>query len=301
MELQDLHIFAHVAELLSISGAARALSTPKSTVSRSLVRLERDTGTALVDRSTRHLRLTDAGIILRAHAGRVLDAVDGAETAIDEYLGVPRGTLRLSVPFTLAVTLIAPMLPAFIAAYPSIRIVVDIENRVIDMPVEPVDLVIRVGALRNSELIARRLLTTEVWTCASPAYLAAQGIPATVAELGSHRLVAEFDRCMRWSYRSGSGVTEQIDFIPSAVIPDSTAILPMILGDAGIARLPDFLARRAVAEGTLTRVLPDWRGDLFDIHAVYASHRSLTAKMRIFIDALVAHIADTRFATDISQ
>ncbi len=88
-----------------------------------------------------------------------------------------RGTLRVSLPFTVAVALVSPMLPAFLAANPKVRVVLDVENHFIDMPVEPVDLVIRVGALTDSDLIARRLMSSETWTCASPAYLTARARP----------------------------------------------------------------------------------------------------------------------------
>ena len=142
MELGDVRAFVRIAELASISAAARTLMLPKSTISRSLTRLEADVGATLVDRSTRHLRLTDAGVLFRPYAVRILADVDEAGTALDGFAGVPNGTLRVSVPFAFAVALVSPMLPSFLAKYPQVRVVLDVENRVIDMPVEPADLVI---------------------------------------------------------------------------------------------------------------------------------------------------------------
>ena len=251
MNLIDLRAFARIAELSSISAAARTLSLPKSSISRSLTRLEADIGAVLVDRSARHLRLTDAGILFRPHALRILADVDEAGTVLDGFAGAPRGTLRVSVPFTLAVALVAPMLPAFLASHPEVRVVLDVENRVIDMPVEPADLVIRVGTLPSSDLIARHLLTTEVWTCASPCYLERHGVPAAVGDLGGHVLVGGSDRPTVWSYRLPDGKIEQIEFRPAHVVSDSAVLEPIIIGGAGIGRLPDFLARALVASGHL--------------------------------------------------
>ena len=123
MELNDVRAFARVADLESVSAAGRALSLPKSTVSRSLSRLEADVGAMLIDRSTRHLRLTDAGVLFRPYANRILADVDEAGTALDSFAGVPRGTLRVSAPFTFVVAIVSPMLPSFLAKHPEVRVV----------------------------------------------------------------------------------------------------------------------------------------------------------------------------------
>ena len=290
MELSDVLAFVRIAELTSISAAARSLALPKSTISRSLTRLEADVGAVLVERSPRHLRLTDAGILFRPYALRILADVDEAGTALDNFAGAPRGTLRISAPFTFAVAFLSPMLPSFLSRYPEVRVVVDIENRIIDMPVEGADLVIRVGALPDSDLIARHLIRTEAWTCASPAYLAAHGTPRCVEDLKTHALIGYADRPAVWSYRTGDGGAEEIAFRPAHAVSDSAALEPMLVGGAGIARLPDFLARARVARGELVHILPETGGEMLDIHAVYASHRSLSAKVRVFIDAMIEHL-----------
>jgi DNA-binding transcriptional LysR family regulator len=118
LNLTDLRAFARIAELKSVSAAARALNMPKSSVSRSLARLEAVVGTALVERSNRHLRLTDAGALLQPHALRIMNDVEEAETALGGFVGIPRGTLRVSAPLAYVHSLIAPMLPAFLASHP---------------------------------------------------------------------------------------------------------------------------------------------------------------------------------------
>lgn len=290
MELSDLRAFARITDLMSISAAARALGLPKSGVSRALARLERDVGAVLLDRSTRHMRLTDAGVHFRPHALRILADVDEAGAALDGLSSVPAGTLRISVPFTIATAWVAPMLPDFMDAYPGVRVAMTVENRFIDMPAEPMDLVIRVGPLADSDLIALRLLVSETWLCASPDYLQARGTPARAADLARHSLIGYADRptLYRDGMADGSG---RIELSPSIAISDSAAMLPAVLCGAGIAHLPDFLAGPLVAEGRLLRLWPEAEGMLIPIHAVYPSRRSLSAKVRVFIDALRVRIA----------
>lgn len=290
MELSDLRSFVRITDLMSVSAAARALGLPKSGVSRALARLERDVGVMLVDRSTRHLRLTDAGTHFRPHALRILADVEEAGAALDGLGSVPAGSLRVSLPFTIATALVAPMLPAFMARYPQVRVVLTVENRFIDMPAEPADLLIRAGPLADSDLIARRLLVSETWLCASPDYLAAHGTPVRAIELQGHALIAYSDRPTVYQDET-PGDADRIELPPAIAISDSAALLPVVLAGAGIAYLPDFLARSLVADERLVRLRPTIAREPTVIHAVYPSHRSLSAKVRVFIDALATSIA----------
>lgn len=286
LDLPDLYAFARIADLGSISGAARSLGSPKSSVSRSLVRLEEAVGAALIERSTRHLRLTDAGLLLLRHARRILDDVGEAENAVGALIGVPAGTLRVSVPFTYADGLLAQKLPAFLQRYPEVRVVLTIDNRVIDLQTEEIDVAIRIGPLSDSELVARRIATFSLWPCASPAYLAEHGTPRTVRDLATHRVIAHVDRRAVWRFKTKSGAVQEVEILPGTVVPEPAVVKTMLMGGAGIGQLPDFHAVDAIANGTLVRVLPDHEPDSVDAHALYTSHRSLSAKVRVFIDAL---------------
>ena len=292
-DLADLRAFARIADLGSLSAAARTLGMPKSSASRSLVRLEAAAGAALIERSTRHMRLTDAGRLLHRHARRILDDVGEAENALTGLTGVPRGTLRVSVGFTFAAGPLAPMLPGFLARYPEVRVALSVDNRNVDLLTEDFDVAIRIGPLPNSELIARRVATIALWTCAGPAYLAARGTPATVEDLRGHELIAHADRKATWRFRAPGGVVQDVEVVPGTVIPEPAVLMPVLIGGAGIGRLPDFHAAEAVANGTLVRLLPEHQHDSVDVHALYPSHRSLSAKVRVFIDALAGHLNRT--------
>lgn len=294
IDLSDLRVFTRIADIGSISGAARALRMPKSSVSRSLVRLEDAVGAVLVERSTNHLRLTDAGMLLQRHARRILDDVGEAEMAIGGLTGTPRGDLRISAPFTFAAGPLAPMMPGFLARYPDVRVILTVENRNIDLLTEDIDVVIRIGPLANSELIARRLATFALWPCASPAYLASRAMPTIPADLAAHTIIAHSERQKVWRFADTSGAETDLALNPVAVIPEPAVLRTMLLADAGVGWLPDFHAADAVADGSLIRLLPNWTSGQVDAHALYPSHRSLSAKVRVFIDALAAHLSHMR-------
>ncbi len=290
LDLIDVRAFARIADLRSVSAAARTLKAPKSSVSRSLARLEAAVGAVLVERSTRHLRLTDAGALFHPHALRILNDVDEAETALGSFAGVPRGTLRVNAPYAFALALLAPMLPAFLARYPEVLVTLDVNNRQVDVLAEQADLVIRIGTLATSGLIARRLATMELWACASPAYLATRGTPASVDDLSGHDIVGRVEGRTRWTFRTPGAEPEEIDVNPRLSVPDPALTQVVLIGGAGIGRLPDFMARSAIARGELVRVLAEVEPGSVEVHALYPSHRSLSAKVRVFIDALVAHM-----------
>jgi len=290
LDLAHLRAFARIADLGSISGAARSLGMPKSSVSRSLSRLEGAVGTALIERSTRHLRLTDAGLLLQRHAARILADVTEAENAVGGLIGKPTGTLRVSVPFTFAAGPLASMLPSFLARYSEVRVVLSIDNRQIDLLADEADIAIRIGPLPDSQLISRRLTTFALWPCASPDYLAGTPPIEVPGDLLAHRLIAHADRRQRWAFRTPGREVHNFEFDPGAVVPEPDVLRTMLLDHVGIGLLPDFHAAKDVAAGRLVRVLSAQDCGSVEAHALYPSHRSLSAKVRVFIDAIVVHL-----------
>lgn len=294
LDLADLRIFVRITDAGSISGAARALGMPKSSVSRSLVRIEAAVGATLIERSTRRLRLSDAGLLLQRHARRILDDVGEAEDALAGFVGIPRGTLRVSAPPSFAAGPLAPMLPGFLARYREVRLVLSFDNQPIVQLPDDVDVAIRAGDLPDSDLIARRLTSTSLLACASPEYLARYGTPATVEALRGHRLITLFDQRSAWRFRTLAGVTLEFVAEPGLVVPEHAIARTVLLGGAGIGRLPEYHARDAIANGTLVHLLPDHEGERVEVHALYPRHRGLSAKVRVFVDAVTAHLAPVR-------
>ncbi|MEP6955294.1 MAG: LysR family transcriptional regulator [Chthoniobacterales bacterium] len=291
LDLNHLRAFARVADLGSISGAARSLRSPKSSISRSLARLEEAVGAVLVERSTRHLRLTDAGLLLQRYARRILDDVQEAEAAVGGLLDTPSGDLRVNVPVSFSVGPLATMLPQFIKSYPNVRVVLTLDNRPIDVSTDEIDVAIRIGPLPDSDLIRRRVTTFALWLCASPAYLQAHGTPRKIIDLQKHKLITLTDQRSTWKFRNAAGVGHKVDVAPGIVISEPTVAKAVIAGGAAIGLLPDFYAAASIANGTLVRLLPAYCGPTLDAHALYPSHRSLSVKVRVFVDALIAHLA----------
>ena len=294
IELPDLRAFTHVAELRSVTGSARALGAPKSSVSRSLSRLEAALGSALVERSTRQLRLTDAGRLFLPHARQILSDVDEAEAAVGRFTGAPRGTLRVSAPYAFIQGTLIPMLPAFLERYPEVETVFELSTNQTELAPGEADLVIWIGPLPQTAMIVRRLASIELWTCASPAYVAARGPPSCTAELAAHDIVGIAGPHVTWSFLDAAGRTLEVRLRTRTVLPDAGLIRDAIAGGAGIGQLPDFMAATAIARGELVRILPDTRPATSDAFVLYPSHRSLSAKVRVFIDALVVQVMTRR-------
>ncbi|MBX9651160.1 MAG: LysR family transcriptional regulator [Xanthobacteraceae bacterium] len=289
-DLTDLRAFARIADVGSISGAARALNMPKSSVSRALIRLEEAIGAVLVERSTRHLRMTDAGLLLQRHARRILDDVGEAENAIGGLVGHPQGDLRVSVPFTFAAGPLARSLPGYLSRYPDVRVLLTIDNRVVDLLAEEYDVAIRIGPLIDSEVIARRLTTLSLWPCASPTYLSKHPAIGAPTDLLRHTVIGHRSNKELWPFRSPKGTKLDVEIRTRTVVPEPDVVRTMLLAGAGIGILPDFHASEAIASGALVRVLPDHEHRSVDVHAMYPSHRSLSAKVRAFIDTLIADL-----------
>lgn len=286
MDFVDLRAFVRITDEGSISSAARSLGAPKSSVSRSLSRLEETLGAVLFERGTRELRLTDAGRLFLPHARRVLIDVDEAGTALDGLIGKPCGTLKINAAVTFALGLIAPMLPDFIRRYPEVRVILETENRIVDLAREDVDVAIRVGRLPDSDLIARKIRLVELWPCASPAYLSDRGVPETPRALAEHELLNWTERPGDWRFVDENGTAHDVALKAGTVAPEPAVTLMLVAAGLGIARLPDFLAAPHVAGGRLVRLLPAFQTETVEVHAVYPAHRSLSAKVRVFIEAL---------------
>ena len=291
MDLVDLTAFSYIADLGTISGAARALKMPKSSVSRSLIRLETEVGAVLVERSTRHMRLTDAGLLLQRHARRILDDVGEAENAIGGLIGRPSGDLRVNAPFTFAAGPLASMLPKFAERYPEVRVVLSVDNRLVDFQIEGMDLAIRIGRLDDSDLIARRLSTFEIWPCASPEYLERSDEIIQPTDLLRQTLISHSDQRETWEFRTATGAVRDIEVAPGMVIPEPEVLKRVLIAGTGIGLLPDFHAADAIRDGKLVRLLPAYQGRTLDAHILYHSHRSLSAKVRVFIDTLLEEFA----------
>lgn len=203
----------------------------------------------------------------------------------------PRGDLRVSVPFTFAIGPLAWMLPGFLDQYPQVRVVLAVDNRPVDLLTSDIDVAIRIGPLKASDLIARRLARFSMWPCAASSYLARHPQIVKPDDLANHTLFAHADHRLTWPFRKAGRAVCDFSFAPGVVVPEPDVLRSILIRGAGIGLLPDFHAMGPIAEGSLIRVLPKYEVGTVDAHAIYPSHRSLSAKVRVFIDALINECA----------
>jgi DNA-binding transcriptional LysR family regulator len=283
--LNEIAAFVEVGRRLSFVRAAEQLGVHVSAVSRAVNALEGRLGVRLLQRTTRRVGLTEAG---RAHFLRceaVLAELQEAESAASALGGALSGTLRVSAGSGLGLTHMTPLLARFLERHPQLDLDLHLSNRNVDLVEEGFDLAIRIGALSDSRLVARRLGDSRRLLVASPAYLRAQGTPRRPADLVAHAaLVLEVGTMTaRWALqRRGASATVRV----RARLRSNNALglLDACRAGVGIALLPQFIVGADLEAGRLVRVLPSWTAAEQGIFAIYPGNRFIPAKVRAFVD-----------------
>src|SRR6516165_1387370 len=297
MDLNALIIFAKVVEAKSFSEAARRLGMPISTVSRRVAELEDQLGVRLLDRSTRSLRLTDLGTEVLEQATRSVEINDAIESIVSNQLANVTGTLRLSAPPNISETLLTPLVTAFQASYPNVRVHILIAERYVDHIADGVDLVFRLGALKDSSLVARRILTYRHQLVASPGYINGCKPPQKPQDLLEHRLLSfshwKPDSSWTFVHRNGAD-RETLTFQPYIAMNDFAGLAPALLAGGGIGELPPVVQPGLVRDGHLVEVMPDWRFRTFDLSLVHLGNRHISKPCRLFKE-FASQMAPTLF------
>lgn len=288
----EMEVFARAVELGGFSPAARALKMTPSAVSKLVGRMEARLGARLINRSTRKLTLTAEGELFHERALRVLADLDEAESAVAASQA-PRGRVRInsSVPFGLHHLL--PLVPRFSALYPKVILDIVLSDTVVDLMDARTDLAIRVGPLRASQLMARKLGESPMAVVASPTYLAHHGAPETPRDLAAHNCIGfNFARhCDKWPFVDG-GERLSLPVHGDATSGDGETSRQLALVGQGLARLAHYHVGGDIAAGRLVPVLGTYNpGDVEEIHAVYVGHGGhLPSRVRALIDFLVAEV-----------
>jgi DNA-binding transcriptional LysR family regulator len=290
--LDAMGVFIRVVERRSFTLAAHDLGLPRSTVTDALKQLETRLGVRLLQRTTRHVSPTLDGEAYYQRCVALLAEIEDAEGA---FAGTkPKGMLRLDVQGTLARHFLLPGLPRFFAEYPDIEISMSEHDRWIDIVREGVDCVLRFGDLADTDMIARRAVTLERLTCASPAYLAKFGVPSNIATLDGHRMVG---------LRSlTTGTLRPLEFLIDGSLHSIMAPAPMsvtgpesYLSSArlglGLVQVPKFHVETDLARGTLIQLLPDRPPPTVPVSWLYPRSRQLSPRVRVFLDWAVREFA----------
>jgi DNA-binding transcriptional LysR family regulator len=243
------------------------------------------------------LRLTDIGFELLEHAQRGAELGEAVGDIVSNRRSNASGVLRLSAPPSISDSLIVPLINAFQASYPNVRIQVFVTDRYVDHIVEGVDLVFRFGALRDSTLVARRLLTYRHQLVASPVYLDKHKPPKTPQDLLSHRLLAfsHWKPKNRWTFAHVNGKDrETLTFQPYLSMNDYTGLAHAVLAGARIGDLPPLVRPELLREGRLVEIMPKWRFRTFNLSVVHLGNKYLTRQVHLFKD-FVAQMAPKLF------
>ncbi|ATF51803.1 LysR family transcriptional regulator [Citrobacter sp. C348] len=294
-KIHAMQLFLRVAELESFSRAADTLGLPKGSVSRQIQALENHLGTQLLHRTTRRVQLTQDGMIYYERAKDLLSNLDELDGLFHHDPTSISGKLRVDMPVGVARNLVMPRLPAFLHQYPGLELELSSSDRLVDLIREGFDCVVRVGALKDSGLIARPLGKLTQINCASPQYLARFGYPESLDDLASHAVVhyavnlgtrsqgfeIATDNGPRWIKTGGMLTVNSTETYHAAC-----------LAGLGIIQVPRVGVREALRAGTLVEVLPQYRAEPMPVSLLYPHRRNLSRRVHLFMEWLTGVMKD---------
>jgi len=289
--MQDMNLmamYAHVVESGSFSAAARRLGISRSAVSKAVARLEKALGARLLNRSTRHLSVTEVGAVFAEHCSRILDEAVQAEQVVSSLHAQPRGVLKVAASVAFGTLHVAPALADFLGRYPELNIDMTIGDRAVDLAEEGYDLVVRVARELPQNLVARRLAPVRRKLCATPEYIERHGVPRIPQDLARHN-------CLDYTHSGEQGLWRFTGPKGDIAVPvsgrlrinDDEALSQAVLGGLGLALLPTFIIGRDIQAGRLRAALSEYIPVEQHVYAFYLPTRHLPAKVRAFIDFLL--------------
>ncbi|MEO6800795.1 MAG: LysR substrate-binding domain-containing protein [Rhodanobacter sp.] len=295
-DLNDLYFFAAVVEHGGFSAAGRALGVPKSRLSKRVAQLEERLGVRLLQRTTRRFVVTEVGERFHAHCRAVLEEAQAAQDAVDELRAEPRGVVRLSCPVSLAQTVLAYLLPDFLATYPKVQVRLLCSDRRVDVIGEGYDLAIRVRSKLDTDanLVVRSFGHSVTTLVASPTLLKIHGHPTTPEDLAGLPVLSmrEHEGPQVWELMDAQGTQVNVDVQARLITGDFAVLLESARRGLGVALLPEFVCAPAITAGELEVVLPAWSVPQGMMHFVYPSRRGMLPGVRALVDFLAERLPE---------
>ena len=287
--ISDLTIFVHAAKAGNFSTAGRELGFSAAVVSKRLQRLEDQLSVRLFNRSTRKVGLTDEGAEYYDYCIRVLSDLEEAESLITVGSRQPKGTLRVTVPAAFGRLHIAPLVPVFLRRHPDLHLCLHLSDNVVDIIEERYDVAVRIGEMKDSNLVARNLCFDKRLVVATPSYIAKYGAPEQPDDLIKHNalLFAHSTTSNLWRFSDKFGKQHSVRVSGNFETNNCDALREAILADIGIALRPTWDIWRDILSGRMIALLRDYVPYSFDVKVVYPSRRHLPSKVRVFIELLV--------------
>jgi DNA-binding transcriptional LysR family regulator len=289
-------VFSQVVESGGFSKAAEHLGLSPTAASRHVADLEAHLQTRLLNRTTRRISLTETGRAFYERCVQLLADLDEAEQEASRAAVVPRGTIKLTAAVNFGVRHLAPAIAEFLAAHREVRFDVSLSDRIVDLVEEGFDVGIRIGGAGSEHIVARKLGETRLVPCAAPAYLAAHGAPQSPDDLERHNCFTyEYVTPKNlWRFRDPAGGERTVRVRGSLHSNNGDLLAEAAARGAGIVFEPAFIVGPDVRAGRLVPLLQDYVPAPVPIYAVYPSRKHLSAKIRLFIDFLVARFADAQ-------
>jgi len=280
IDLNAVAIFVRIVETGSLSAAARMLNMPKTTVSKRLADLEESLGLALITRTTRKMRPTEAGKTYFEHSQAAIRRLEQARLEMSSARDRPSGRLRITAPVDISHTVMAKVTTAFVRRYPGVTVELLVSNRVVDILAEGVDLAVRAGAMRDSGLVGRRFMELTSNLYASPEYLRRHKAPLQPQDLPPADFI-EFSGMQSLNLVKGRS-TVKINVKPRIIVDDLETVRELLILGTGIGWLPDFLAQADA--GKLLPAVPEWRAkSAGDVHFLYANPKHPAVNVKAFV------------------
>jgi DNA-binding transcriptional LysR family regulator len=290
--LTGMQVFALVVETGSFSAASERLGISRAAASKYVSQLEAHLGGRLLHRTTRRVNPTEPGRAYFERCKEILQNLEEAEGMVSGLSQQPRGLLRMSAPSNLASRHIMPMVSEFMQTYPEIRVELMCSERTVDLVDEGFDLALRISAMPDPELVARRLAPIRHVLVASPGYLAKHPLPTRPQDLERHACVLySHTPNATWQFTK-DGARTSVKVSGSMITDNPDVILESAIAGLGITYLPSFLISDPIRSGELRLVLEDYEATEMSLYAVYASRKHLPAKTRVFIDFIKERISD---------
>lgn len=291
-QLTGMRVFAAIVDKNGFAPAAKALGISKTMVSKHLAAMEDRLGVRLLHRTTRKVGLTEIGAEYLRRCQDILQLVEEADGRLLESASHPRGLLRVNAPVSFSEQHLAPCIADYRRQYPDVQIDLVVNDRVIDLIEEGFDLAVRIGRLKDSSLIARRLAPAHIVLAASPAYLAARGTPEKPEDLIRHDCLryAYSDERDEWRFE-GKGQARTIRVKGPFSSNNGMILMQAAIDGQGIAALPTFIIGHALRDGRLVEILARHKPQDRAIYAVFPANRHLSPKVRSFVDFLVARFS----------
>lgn len=290
-QFRQMQVFRAVAESRSFAMAADQLDLPRPTVTNAVQALEKQLGVRLLQRTTRKVSLTVEGTLYLERCARILADVEDMNALFTGSGARPAGVVRVDLPERLALQHLIPRLPDFFASFPDILLRIGASDRYANLVGEGIDCAVRVGVLRDSSLVARRLGQMEQANFAAPAYQRAHGTPAHPRELARHLAVNYFSsqsgRDMEWEYVE-DGQVHTVPMRSQVAVASSEAYFACCAAGLGLIQAPRMGMGAALAAGTVQEVMPAWRPPPLPVAVVYSHARQLSPRVKAFVDWVVA-------------